>query len=965
MKRLLLYIFLVITVHANTQNNCDNEVSTNFSAPFNTALPSNPDANRYLNSFNWNAVDNNGYLSYYQLQHMQYNQNMLNIMDGQWGNHYNYITESEQMSWENGWELLLMNMGVYPNLEPYGQTLAHSDVPYLVFYNRYNGIIRVFANYGNGYLPSGLNFDAVFIELKFNNHLKLNGVLRLNEGVDQALDKTTNIEVVKSISKHTNSPNKWFSADFQTTFDPCICNFDSKMEINFHFITSESLQLFGRSISVEQDLIDGGLVKDKDFLTSFNNTGTDPENGGMIMYESMDKMVNDYIVKLQKYKDDLASTQEHNKKVNRNLAVLKLFQYTFLQGGNVAIGVISNKPWFGEIVSEAGEFIGDTSVISKKTIAAEAKSILAKGVNTLISKNFTEKAEPKSPNKPTATFTEMYISGTVSDTISISTAVFHTPGTYGSVGTGSPILPSYFNYPLYNQSLGVFALLETPKVRVSHTIQDENNKREHFWVHDGFGGWSVDSYLYQNWTVNYQLKLKEDLKYALNTSLDIESVEISPALVVHTQPKRIPGYTSNFTQVFNDPEFTANVTSTHIETSEFDKINGKISPSPQAFSTVFENGSNHFYPPTPYPNFLYTGFPNHTQKNYNKYSTEFLPIDNFFNHVAGIGLKNEEVIITNTRIPETSPYYPKYDYENKVWILEDLENVEFSQPKLLNPVSSGFINHFDTIILKLKVDVVFTTLNEHGKNNSVSLLLTYVLDPVTSSVFETWDIIPDLENSPVNLELLPQNLVFDNTNFDGSVIDGCVISGNNYQCQAWYDVAIHGNLTTSNYYTVNIIAGNEIVSNPESSVSPEIILEIQPILDFSHPMPPVSPLYLQGFCAGTNPNAPSYQAKSGSKSIQDSNQVVIETTSIQEPKQPFSFSLFPNPTTQQTTVKVNGEYADQVSIVMYDIAGKEQRVAISGEGGRFNLDVAHLAKGLYLVKVSTFGESQTKQLVIN
>jgi hypothetical protein len=245
------------------------------------------------------------------------------------------------------------------------------------------------------------------------------------------------------------------------------------------------------------------------------------------------------------------------------------------------------------------------------------------------------------------------------------------------------------------------------------------------------------------------------------------------------------------------------------------------------------------------------------------------------------------------------------------------------------------------------------------------LLLTYVLDPVTSSVFETWDIIPDLENSPVNLELLPQNLVFDNTNFDGSVIDGCVISGNNYQCQAWYDVAIHGNLTTSNNYTVNIIAGNEIVSNPESSVSPEIILEIQPILDFSHPMPPVSPLYLQGFCAGTNPNAPSYQAKSGSKSIQDSNQVVIETTTIQEPKQPFSFSLFPNPTTQQTTVKVNGEYADQVSIVVYDIAGKEQRVAISGEGGRFNLDVAHLAKGLYLVKVSTFGESQTKQLVIN
>lgn len=94
----------------------------------------------------------------------------------------------------------------------------------------------------------------------------------------------------------------------------------------------------------------------------------------------------------------------------------------------------------------------------------------------------------------------------------------------------------------------------------------------------------------------------------------------------------------------------------------------------------------------------------------------------------------------------------------------------------------------------------------------------------------------------------------------------------------------------------------------------------------------------------------------------ETNEQILEA-SLNKSK--FSFFLFPNPTTQQTTVKVNGEHADEVSIMVYDIAGKEQQLVISGEGGRFNLDVAHLAKGLYLVKVSTFGESQTKQLVIN
>lgn len=91
--------------------------------------------------------------------------------------HLHFPTNDENdrdFRWEDGWELLWMNTGKYPNGDPnsspaLGTYYAHgnqnsnnndysitndainpSNVPYFVLYNRYRGVIRLFANIWQG-----------------------------------------------------------------------------------------------------------------------------------------------------------------------------------------------------------------------------------------------------------------------------------------------------------------------------------------------------------------------------------------------------------------------------------------------------------------------------------------------------------------------------------------------------------------------------------------------------------------------------------------------------------------------------------------------------------------------------------------------------------------------------------------------------------------------------------------------
>lgn len=944
MKQLIL-LFCFPSAFAFSQE-CVHDVTTNPDAPQNNSIPNNPE---FLNHFDWNPSSLLGT----QLSNMQYNQLMLHIMNPQQPQYYNYIYNGELPTSENGWELLLLNTGTYPNLDDY-PTGTLPDVPYIALYNRYSGKLRVFANYGNGALPTETSFDAVKVILKFDDQEKLNGNLRLLNGIDQALNQPTEVFEIVSLAKHPNSPGKWFIADFQLTYDPCVCYFPSRFRLNFHFIESESLELHGRGISVEQDIISGTAVQTKDYFSNFDYTGN-TASGGVAMYRTLEALVDDYEAKLLRFKDSLAVVNEHNAKVERNLVVINLFKQVIINGGNSTIDAISNMPWFNNAITYANDLIGDT-VVKKKEIVKAAKDAFGKEFNQFISENFKKKPTPTSPVRPVATFSEMHFSGQLSNITDVDGPNFYTPGTYGTSGTGAASLAGEeLAYPIYNERLGSFALLKSPKIKMSRVTSGINNELSTEWQQDDFSYWHLYSQEYTRWARTYQIKLSEDLLYSFNPSLDIKSVEIKAAFVFKAKPvitAPIPGILN--ARVLGNK--SANVFSTNRDLT----LNSWI----KNHTTNFGFGS--YFPQY----FIDYNQPLTVDFDSVLYETSFFPIDAFYNNTYAMALENEHVSDVSITSPLEDPWnscenYPQMNGSGE-WCFPTPEQVDHSFPPWFSRVNSGYMFDFD-ITLKLMVDIEFETPRSDGTANVTTQIYSYLIDESDIDFSSGYDLTPNLTGSTMDINQYPENISLNTINFDGSIVANCDRNINNqtYTCRAWNDISIDGELTTSNGYHVEVIAGNEIIELPGAEVSPEIVRSIEPVLDYSHPMPEADDAQVSGFC-GTIGHASEYQASKPGEKILEMIQAQEENEIEQEIMNgSWDFDLFPNPTSSQSIIRVNSKSLLAVHITITDVLGKEIQVKTSDNGANTHIvDLSNYRKGVYFVTVSSYGGSQTKQLIL-
>jgi hypothetical protein len=142
------------------------------------------------------------------------------------------------------------------------------------------------------------------------------------------------------------------------------------------------------------------------------------------------------------------------------------------------------------------------------------KSLLGKGYDelsyTVFGKEFF--TEPQRPSMPSATVTNMRLTGTISDTILIKVANFMTPGTYQGTGT----LTAH-NYPAWNNPVGLFALLKTPSM---YGYKGLNNIGYFDKLVDPFNNLVGHRTYYQK--TNHYFRLQEVLKYKLNHALDFD-----------------------------------------------------------------------------------------------------------------------------------------------------------------------------------------------------------------------------------------------------------------------------------------------------------------------------------------------------------------------------------------------------------------------------------------------------------
>ena len=391
---------------------------------------------------------------------------------------------------QDGWELLYKNNGVDLEGNPLSIALNRPG-PLIVLYNRYTGKIRVLAALSTDvstYLLTTLKFEE-------KNNLKVSGLLGKYSGTIRALDQIS--IVTKAIQPSVGVlANQFFVSEFNTNYDPCTCRNKSELRIKFSKQNLAKLEAKGRLVGTSVPLDASGkspLLNSKDFLTAVY---TDPFNQaeiGSITYQNINKLVKRY----------------EQPSLDRPSQIFASAVKAALPIAGQALG-----KKLGEVIAKpANKFL------TKLLIDTIPKDDIIKAFGELgkNAKQLSGVLFPSQPVVPNISFieAELALSGKIKEEIEIGSAsqLIVTPGSKDS--NDATITPDHF-YPLYNEALGVFALLETPKV-------------EYHYIKKYVGPWPG---LFHN-TIRLD---QNSIKYYFNPAAEVNSdkTKIYAALVINS-----------------------------------------------------------------------------------------------------------------------------------------------------------------------------------------------------------------------------------------------------------------------------------------------------------------------------------------------------------------------------------------------------------------------------------------------
>jgi len=704
------------------------------------------------------------------------------------------------------------------------------------------------------------------------------------------------------------------SGDFQLTYDPCVCFYPTNITLDFEFFSTTDFKLKGIGITVEEDIIDGnGNIVNADFLSGVDfSTDTDAENG-FIIYKNMEKLADDYITEMEIFKDELDAVGAYNEEVEKKLAIIKVFKVVVSLGLTAATG----DPTMVTLALKAPSLVfsaDSADQANRKLFFKAVEKILGKELDTYISDNFKKKPNPEKPTMPTASFTEMYFEGQLEQKLVIGGPLFSTPGSFVNNDNPNDFLneptgQNVYGYPIYNEALGQFALLKKPKLLISNIITDSLRLLDYSHTSTWLDGNDIDFYFStKKWLNTLQFKLDENLVYYFNPSIDYREKEVQVSLVFDLILLQDTIGNIHDSISLNDTYYKANIQSSYFNVNQMDTLK---------FDTL-------------------------------KISSPFVPVDAFNGLTGSFGIKNKKVSL----LTEPAAFN---DYLSGI----PVENYNYIQIK--------------SIQLKILVDMEFETLRDDGSPNATTEIFTYDIDLVDDVTYQ-YNLLAsayDLNFLDYEDPQLPFDWYFGNTHFNGQTVTGCGLNGNKYRCLATNTITIEGDITTGNGYSVDFVAGNEIYVIGESNISPESVLMIQenPIYDYSNPMPPVTVSYINNYCDKNNQDSP-YAANTPSTRLlsiaENQNSETENSRKINNVTyQDIDFNLFPNPTTNSTTIVVNDIRSESLTIKLMDVSGKQINVNIEQQNGNsYVLDVNHLEAGIYFVTVSTFGGSKTKRLVV-
>jgi len=1032
MKILLTINILCLAIFGFSQTDCQHNVSTEYTVPANDDLPiiTPYSSNYYLNGFNWNAtVGNvpNGVWQQYSLSNMDWAGTPLlemNNINSQSISYYDYISVNNIVPYihKNGWELLLVNLGRFPDDVNDIPTVANdkSSFPYIVLYNRYAGIVRVLANFGVD-RAVGQGASSINISISFDDNAAFNqqltGIYRIYNGIDQALDQPTGIQVASSIVPAPLEQKQWVSADFHVAYDPCTCFKPSNLKLNFELIQQSSINLHGVSLSQNVNLMDtDSTINDNitDFLNGFDQTSGPVTGNGLVMVKGFDASISEYIEKLEKYKKALAEVNEHNKQVQTNLAVLKAAKFiTYLivtQGASAiqagagagageaaAISVATHQNystmniqalqelsdliaagedtpadsvhWVKDLENARKGFIEKNAagqkIFNTDKILKAAKHVLGAEGDAFIANNFEAKKAPTAPTMPIVSLSEYTYNGQIISKQDLNSIQFYNPGTYGTTATGSPLLTSYYEYPVYNDVMGVFALLKTPEIEIYESDNDfVSSALSQQATFNSFNGLiTTHVQRYEKHNRSYQISLASDLEYALNDVLDIRDYSIEAAYKIYAKPIEVdPNALSGSEKVkycFQNSDANVNVLSMNSDADQSRPILAPLEAASGATST------DHIYN----CDGLMDSLAVNGIDSVIVFETEFLPIGAFKPLTVGLGLNSEKMSSYSSN-PYTETYLDQNYNSNYVsgmdfctLELDPATSMLLFAPSTTTTNNNGFKYEFE-IEVKLAIDVEFNTTNSDGEYNEITLLHTYKV-PQANITSVPNPMHANLAGSSANFGQYAQDLYYDVTHFSGQDVNGCEEVNNHYTCRAWNNITINGDISTASGYSVEFIAGNKIEVLPEADITPEAIRRIESPLDFSQPMPKAIQSEVTAFCSNTN----LYKANIPKSATLDDGSQLDDAPIEKNIEKSFDFALYPNPANSDlVTILIVEGYQDNMpfDIVVHDLSGRRIEINIQSIGsGNYTFDASKLSSGTYFVTGTTYGNKIVKRLIVN
>lgn len=409
MKKMLLIGFLVVS--ANVRSQCLNNITTNPAAPNNPQLPSQ--TNYYFNWQNQYWANNTTCQPLSQIESPFFKTDNLEV-----------LRSSKDMSPADGWELIRRDFGYTDNNTLKPEAPQHA---YFILYNKFTGILRVLLK-----TCGGVDYNGTKIKIKFDATSTFQTALLDFTGPQKALNQPhVPNPVGQSVTPYVNDQSKWFYADFPTNYDPCTCNYSSKINVISELIQSSSIALEGSITGTITSITNGQGSVNNDGSYSFKDFTNDADKFSKV-YSGVDNFITQT--------KNVATTIPNSTGVVTALTNLQtgLKDNQFLKTGLAAV------PWLKSAVSLLDLFTG-----GGKT-APQLVQLMPLAVNL-----------------------SMKVNGTITTANQYHNIIFTTPGALNA--QNDPAI-----YPFYNEVLGVFNLINAPTMLNHIRVVREGSPRDGF-----------------------------------------------------------------------------------------------------------------------------------------------------------------------------------------------------------------------------------------------------------------------------------------------------------------------------------------------------------------------------------------------------------------------------------------------------------------------------------------------------